>query len=150
MAYQNQDAIFCRIIEAYSHSLGLLRPHDRFQPGDDFVRRQAVGRNFDRIVRLSQRPDRSRRIALIAQSLVGQHFVERNLFAAGQQIAVTPPGPFLFVGREKDLALGIGKNNRALIAAFGHDVAPGGRRPLPHDKLPADRAVVGRMVNHAW
>jgi len=54
----------------------------RLEPGNDFIRRQAVGRNFDRIIRLSQRSDSSRRIALVAQSLIGQNFVERNLFTA--------------------------------------------------------------------
>ena len=129
-------------------SFRLLRPHNRFQAGDNFVRRQAVGRNFDRIVRLSQRADGSRRIALIAQSLVGQYFFERNLFATAHQIAMTSPGSLFFVGREKDLAFGIGEDNRSLIATFRHNVALGSCGPLPHNKLSANRPIVGRVVDY--
>ena len=73
----------------------LLGPHDLFQPGDDFFRRQAVGGDFDRIVGLHQGADRPVAIALVADLLIGQHFVERDVLAAGQQIAMTAAGPFL-------------------------------------------------------
>jgi hypothetical protein len=61
---------------------------------------------------------------------------------------VTPSGSFLFVGDKKDLALGVGKDHCSLIATLGHNVASSSRCALPHNKLPADRTVVGRVVNY--
>ena len=40
---------------------------------------------------------------------------------------MTSPSPFVFIGRQKDFALGIGKNNGSLVTAFRYDVAAGGR-----------------------
>ena len=100
----------------------MLRSHNLFELGDDLVRREAVGGDFDRVVCLYERADRPRRIAMVAQPLIGEHFVERNVFAAGLQIGMPAAGSFLFVGREEDFALGVGKNDRSLVAALGDDV----------------------------
>ena len=51
-----------------------------------------------------------------------EHFVEGDLLAAGDEVAIAAFGPFVLVGGEEDFALGVREDDRALVAAFGDDV----------------------------
>src|SRR4051812_34760041 len=57
-------------------------------------------------------------------------------------------GSFDFVGSEKDLAFRIGKDNRALVAAFRDDVAARRCLTLPNNKLTAHGRIIGRKMDH--
>ena len=117
--------------------------------GDDFRRRESAGRDFNRIVGHYQRPHGARAVAFVAQVLRIEHFVERDLFAAREQIAIAPQSPFVFVGREENLALGIRKHDRPLVASLGDDVVSVRGFALPDDQLGPDCRIVGRVLDRA-
>ena len=70
-------------------------------------------------------------VSLIAYELSLENILERHLFATAEQFPMAAAGPFLGIGAEKELAPGIGKDDRALIAALTHHVAVPGDRLLP-------------------
>src|SRR5262245_37155863 len=84
---------------------------------------------------------------MVTEFLICKHFIERNVLASRLQVGVPAASPFLFVGRQEDLAFGVGKNHGSLVAAFGHNVLAGDGSLLPSDQLLPHIWVVGRVVN---
>src|SRR5689334_6123006 len=84
---------------------------------------------------------------MIAKPLIREHFIEWNLLTASKQIGVAAARPLLFIGRKKNLALRVWKDDRALIATFRNHVDVCRRRPLPRDKLRPHGGIVSCIMN---
>jgi hypothetical protein len=125
----------------------LFRPHNLLKLRHDLLGREAVGRNFDRVCRFYECADRARPIAMIAEPLIRENLIEGDLFTASQQIGVTATGTLFFIRREKNLALGIRKNDGSLVPPLGDDIAICRRGPLPTHKLRPHCRVVGSVMN---
>ena len=95
-----------------------------FQAIDDLVLVQAVGEHLDGVFRLQQGADRAGGVFHVAPLLGGKDLRQRCRFSPLPQVMQPPAGPLLRAGRKEDLALGVGEDDRPLIAAFGYDVAP--------------------------
>ena len=107
---------------------------------------KSVGGETDGIGGGNQRSDAARTVALIALVLLAEHFVERHRFAAGGEIELPAAGTFLRTGGEEDFALGVRKDDGALIAAFGDDVVVAGQLSLQLDEMLADAGIAGGVV----
>src|SRR6478672_6055248 len=98
---------------------GLDGLHDLF---DDLILRQVSGIHQDRIARDRQRPDRSRRIAVIAGHYLVEHVVVVHDLPARPQLRHAPPRALLRRGIEVELEVGIGKDDRSLVSPLRDDV----------------------------
>ena len=90
----------------------------------------------------------SRGVFVVAPLLGGQDLFECCRLAALLQVVLPPAGPFFRAGREKDLALGLGKDDRSLVAAFRHDVLPCGHGPLQVHEVGANLRMIGGIARH--
>ena len=70
-------------------------------------------------------------VSLIAYPLGVKDVRECHLLAAAQQFAMAAAGPLFGIGEQEELAPGVRKHNRSLIAALAHHVAVAGDRLLP-------------------
>ena len=125
-----------------------LPAHQFHKPFDHLVDRQAVGRHIHRVGRSCQGADLARGVAVVPGLLRFEHLLQRRRFALAAEIAEPPSGTLLGTGREEDLALGAGERHGALVATFGHDVAPAGHGLLPCDQLRANLGIARRVSGH--
>ena len=89
---------------------------------------------MDRITGRHERSDGAPAIAAIAVFLLSEDGLGRNVFAPLSQFGMTAAGALHGVGGDEELALGVRKNNGALIAPFGHDVSLAGYLTLEFDE----------------
>src|SRR5262249_19446520 len=69
-------------------------------------------------------------IAGVAKFLSDENLIPRDVFASAGHFPLTAVGAFLRLSDQKELASGVGKNDRALVAAFGDHVPTGGNLSL--------------------
>ena len=93
--------------------------NDVFQPVSNFRLRKAISRKLDRVGGGDERADGARAVPLVALGLVAEDLVKGRGFAAGRQIVLAAAGTFFGIGRKKEFALGVRKNDGALVATFG-------------------------------
>ena len=94
------------------------------------------------------RADLAAGVAGVAGVLLAQHLLDGHRPAAQLELLRAPPGAFFGAGGEIDFALGVGKHDRALVAALGHQVVVAAGAALQFDQDGADARVVGGVVRH--
>ena len=107
---------------------------DYFKKTVDYLAgRHSIGVQHNSIVGFHKRTNRTCGVTLVALVLFFEHFVERYLFAASNEVVVPTFGPDSLAGSQKDLALGAWKYHGTLIAALSDEVLPLGSRSLQLD-----------------
>src|SRR5947209_19261241 len=99
-------------------------------PVDDFIEAQRRAVEVDRIGGRRHRRDVAGGIAGVALLLLSERFLERDRRPASLQLFQTAPGPLAGLGMQEELALGIRKDDRSLIAPLADDVSPRRDPPL--------------------
>ena len=87
-------------------------------------------------------------VLTIAAPLRAQDLFERDRLALRLQVVPAAAGALLGAGRDKDLALGLGKGDRALVPPLGDDVLAAGPGPLQGDQPCPHPRIVGRVPRH--
>ncbi len=95
----------------------------QFHRCDDLLAGHAGAVEDDRIGGGHHRRDAAGGVLGVAHVLGGEHLLERHVLAAQAQFAVATAGSFLVIGDEKELALGVWEDDRALVASLGDEVA---------------------------
>ena len=110
--------------------------------------RQAVGEHFHGVFRPQQGTDLAAGVFTIAPLLGGKDLGQRCPFAARFQVAQPPTGTFLRARGEEDLAAGMWKYDRSLVAAFRDEVLPCRQGLLQeHEARPHLRMIGGVTRN---
>ena len=92
-------------------------------------------------------------VALIACLLAVANIVQRDTGPALQEFMMPPPRTFRWIGRQEELTLGLGKDNRALIATLADNVSPLRQLALEFREMGSHRGTVGdrfRCLGHFW